>query len=207
MDDYVRAAAVARVDAFRLLDPPEVVYPFPRTINYRNDQHMVYLTSVVNSVAMIQADQFTQRLLAEVNAEYSNQMRTLARMLPNELQLSRSKLDDALTSFAQGHGPEAVLFAREAWEACVNFGIARMPGFEPRRGQGSLHERSVYVLNKIIESNRSDLVVSVKELFDRVFLHVLESSENVSSEEIPFFIAYTTGFAHLVAYHLLSPSS
>lgn len=206
IQNYIQAASSARIDALRLLDAPDIVYPLPRPINYQTDQHMVFLTSIVNSVANMQATQLAQRLLTEVNAEYSIEMRTLARLLPNELQTSRRKLDDALNSFATGHRDEAVLYTRDAWEACVSFGLSRLPGYSPPDGHDSHRQRAIFVIDKINETYQSRLTVSVKQLFETQFLHFFEAPRTVRPEEIPFFIAYTTGFAHLVAYYVLKPN-
>jgi hypothetical protein len=44
---------------------------------------------------------------------------------------------------------------------------------------------------------------AINNLFQQRFLHVLESNEDMPKPELPFYIAMTVGFVHLVASYLI----
>ena len=56
--------------------------------------------------------------------------------------------------------------------------------------------------------DESKSITRIKDMFEGRFLHALDSADKVADPEVPFYIALTTGFVHLVGSYLgQSPQS
>lgn len=160
------------------------------------DSFYTYLDGLVSTLVATESRQITRRVMSQIDSDFAEPVKVLADKLPDELGVSKKRLLDAVESFRGGQKEESALFTRQAWEACVNFGISKLP---PKRGLDSLTKKTEYVLESLAMQDKSKSINHVKNLFEGRFLHVLDSSEKVPDPELPFYIALTTGFVHLVA--------
>jgi len=197
--ELTKAAAAMRSIAQRILEPPGVELPFPRPIPNNSDQFIESLSRVVDAVGSITATEFRDQLLREIDSDYAQPMSALISLIPDELRMAKERLGTATESFASGRKEESVLYARKAWESCVNYALSRLP---KKNGLDSLGKKTRYVLDEMERGDQTDLMVKIKGLFDGKFLHQIEALESFEEPEVPFFIALTTGFVHLVSQRL-----
>lgn len=165
------------------------------------DSFFVYLDGLMNRLVATEASDLKRRILREIDSDFATPVQALVEALPDEFAQSRRHLSDAVVSFQQGRKEESALFTRKAWESCVNFALSRLPS---EKGLDSLTKKAEYVLGRLEMGDKSNSINRIKNLFEGRFLHVIDSGEKMPDPELPFYIALTTGFVHLVASSLVA---
>ena len=158
-----------------------------------------FLTQFEHAVGLVSSNkikEMTQSTLTKIDSGYSETVKRLVFLLPEDFDSAKARLDEALNSFAAGRKEEAALKTRKAWETCVNFALTKLP---KKKGLESLRQKSIYVLESLQQGDDGGIIVNVKDLYERKFLHEIESDKPMKEPEIPFYIALTLGFLHLVA--------
>lgn len=173
-----------------------------RMYGFEIDAFLQTFKPLMEAVVVNRTKQKAQVLFETIEGKYALQMKELSQAIPNQLEKSRELVGQALESFRAGRKEEATLYTRKAWEACVNFALERLPKQVDLR---SLTKKTKYVLAEIEQGDRAEAIVRIKDLFEGRFLHELESTEPIQEPEIPFYIALTVGFIHLVSKALVPP--
>ena len=163
------------------------------------DSFYTFLRANVLDLIGRRSDETSEEVLRRVDSGFSGAASVLAAGIPNSMEKSRNLVLQALFAFREGRKVEAAAYTRRAWEACVNYALSKLPTAE---GLSSLNKKSKYVLEMIEQKDRSKSITEIKNLFEARFLHEIESEKPLPEPEIPFYIALTLGFEHLVAAHL-----
>jgi hypothetical protein len=165
------------------------------------DSFYVYFEGLVSRLVAKEGVGIVQKVMSQIDSDFAEPVRGLVEALPKNLAQSKERLISAVKSFQEGRKEESALFTRQAWEACVNFGLSKLPR---TRGTDSLTKKTEYILNSLAMRDKSKSINHVKNLFEGRFLHVIDSNEKVPDPELPFYIALATGFVRLVASYLAS---
>lgn len=166
-----------------------------------DDSFYTFLWADVNDLVARKSGETAEGILHKVDSDFSGSASVLASGIPTSMEKSRTLVLQALFSFKEGRKVEAAAYTRRAWEACVNYALSKLPKAE---GLNSLNKKSKYVLEMMEQKDKSRSMTDVKNLFEGRFLHEIESEESLPEPEVPFYIALTLGFVHLVAAHLKS---
>jgi len=135
-------------------------------------------------------------IMQKIDAQFAESIQSLTESIPEDLGTSKKYLLDAVESFRKGSKEEAAVRTRKAWESCVTFALTKLPEKEKLN---SLEKKSIYVFEQLGMKDESKLVARIKGLYEGRFLHALETNEEIQEPELPFYIALTAGFVHLVA--------
>lgn len=189
-------AARMRTFAKRFLPQPGMSYVSPPPIPDFEDAFGKRLMDVINKLSAKEETRETERLQKAIDGSYATPTLALLSLIPDELKVSRAKLEEAVTAFARGDKDIAVLSTREAWEACVNYALSQLP---PNPKLQRDRDKAKYVWSQVGKQDSSGLFVEVKNLFEGAFLHMIEGTPKVTDPEVPFFISVTVGFVHLVS--------
>ncbi len=169
---------------------------FPTT---GGDPLLELLRPMVDKVASDRDSLDTKKVLQAIDAEFETPVDELIGLIPSELEEAKNYLVKATKSFAEGRSDESALFTRKAWESCVNYALGKLPR---EKGHESLSSKTKYVLDQIGQTEQSRFINDLKNLYEGRFLHVLEETEKMVEQDLPFYIALTTGFVNLVARRL-----
>lgn len=164
-----------------------------------DDSFYTFLWVDVHDLIARRSNETAEEILRRVDSDFSGAASVLASGIPTSMEKSRTMVLQALFSFREGRKVEAAAYTRRAWEACVNYALSRLPSAE---GLNSLNKKSRYVLDMMEQKDMSKSITDIKNLFEARFLHEVESENPLPEPEIPFYIALTLGFEHLVAAHL-----
>jgi hypothetical protein len=160
-----------------------------------SDSFLIWLDTIVQGLNQGVNEEIGSEIMKKIDADFSKPVQQLAEAISDQLAASKDYLLAAVESFRKGSKEEASVRTRKAWESCISFALTRLPS---SAGLSSLEKKSVYVLEQIGLKDESKTVSKVKNLYEGRFLHALDSAEPLPEPELPFYIALTTGFVHLV---------
>ena len=161
-----------------------------------NDSFFMWYDAIIQQLNQGMNTVIGQEIMRKIDDDFSEPIHQLAEAIPNDLKDSKEYLLGAVESFRKGSKEEASVRTRKAWESCVTFALSKLP----KKGElTSLEKKSVYVLEQIGMQDKSKSVAKIKGLYEGRFLHALDAEEVLPEPELPFYIALTTGFVHLVS--------
>lgn len=173
--------------------------PFLGAFSDVTDGFLLNIRAIADEIISSRGMAVEKEILNKIDVGFSESIGVLVMTIKDELLESRKHLMEAVEAFASGNKDEASVKTRKAWESCVNFALSRLPR---ENGLGSLNKKSKYVLDQLGFKDKSKSIAEVKNLYEGRFLHVLSSNDKVEDPELPFYIALTAGFVHLVSSHL-----
>ena len=169
------------------------------SIETSDDSFYIFLWADVHDLIARRSGETAEEILRRVDSDFSGAASVLASSVPASMEKSRTMILQALSSFREGRKVEAAAYTRRAWESCVNYALSKLPAKE---GLNSLNKKSKYVLEMMEQKDASKSITDIKNMFEARFLHEIESDSPLPEPEIPFYVALTLGFVHLVAAHL-----
>jgi len=163
------------------------------------DPLLQILSPLIEQIAAERDAADTGKILRAIDAEFEAPIDGLIALTPSELEGAKNNLVKATKSYGENRPEESALFTRMAWECCVNYALTKLP---EAKGLHSLSSKTKYVLEQIGLREKSKLINELKNLYEGSFLHVLEGKEKITQQDLPFYIALTTGFVNLTARRL-----
>lgn len=164
--------------------------------NDNTDSFFMHVNAIADEIITRENAVLGQTLRQKIDADFANPIESLVTTIPRELKQSADFLEKALESFRAERDEECAVRTRKAWESAVNYGVAKLP---KQTDLNSLSKKTKYVLGQLVNKDATKTITRVKDIFETLFLHVLDTQEPIPEPELPFFIALTAALVLSVA--------